>query len=96
MWDCSAHPSIPKSQSHAATSALSQPAQDLATFAPPGDGTAATRSFPDPTPRDPSPAEHTQHLPLSHAPCTQTAHIVPALPAPLWPGGSCKAAATLR
>lgn len=68
---CSAHLSFPTSQPHAASSALSQPAQGCATFAslsPVNNSTVVTSSFPSPMPRDRSPAEHPQQV-LSE-PCT--------------------------
>lgn len=87
---------------HVATSALSQPGQGLAAFAlmsPARNSTAATSSFPSPAPRDPSLAEHPQHLlpramqpaceqPMSHPGCRLSS-------VPLRPGHSCKAVVTL-
>lgn len=73
---CSAHPSCPTSQPHAATSALSQPAQGCANFAqlsPDSSSTVATSSFPSPMPRGPSPVEHPQHVvPEPCIPCARS------------------------
>lgn len=57
----------------------------------------AAGSFPSRVPREPSSAERPWHLlPQSHSPCVRAAHVAPTPLAPLWPGRSCKAAATLR